>query len=208
LTALFELKDASYESLKDVKTLFKNSFPELDSHIDNLINIVNFLESAGCRYSIDIASGRGFEYYTGVIFQLHLGENEVGGGGRYDALIPLMGGGDVPASGFALYFDYLLNLIEPAGLSQPSLGKVLIKTGSGMIGRGLDIARRLHEAGYIAQFQLGEPPADFRWLLEVQDETPIFVVTDQVGRQRYRLDTMVGVLKLLGGGDDNKDSTA
>ncbi|GAI49934.1 unnamed protein product, partial [marine sediment metagenome] len=98
LTSLLDLKGKSSGILKNLKALFNHSLPELELHIDNFINIADLLEAMGYRYQIDITSGRGFEYYTGIIFQLFSGEGKIGGGGRYDALIPLMGGGDIPAS--------------------------------------------------------------------------------------------------------------
>ena len=79
--------------------------PELKPQIDDFVFIADALQSLGYDYQIDIASVRGFEYYTGVIFQLFVNDEKVGGGGRYDALIPAMGGRHTPASGFALYLD-------------------------------------------------------------------------------------------------------
>ena len=84
--------------------------PEISPPLDDFLKTVALLDELGLKYQINIASGAGFEYYTGLIFQLFIGEEKVGGGGRYDALIPSMGGGDVPASGFALYLDRLMEL--------------------------------------------------------------------------------------------------
>ncbi len=207
LISLLDLKGESSGVLKDARALFSHSFPEIESHMDNLINIVDLLETMGYRYQIDIASGRGFEYYTGVIFQLFVGEDKVGGGGRYDALIPLMGGGDVPASGFALYFGHLMGLVAPAAVPRSKAQRILIRATPGAIKRGFDVARRLHEAGYVAELQLEEQrPADSRWLLELRDEAPFFVMTDLVKRRKLELETADEVLRLVGEGDTNEDS--
>ncbi|MCK4369021.1 MAG: histidine--tRNA ligase family protein, partial [Dehalococcoidales bacterium] len=101
LYSLLELKGKSAEFAKKLKALFAQDLPEFKPYIDDCTNIAELLEALGCDYQIDIASGRGFEYYTGVIFQFFKDEEKIGGGGRYDALIPLMGGEDTPASGFA-----------------------------------------------------------------------------------------------------------
>ena len=116
LTSLLDLKGKSSGFLKNLKALFTLSLPELESPLDDFINIVDLLEALGCDYQIDLASGRGFEYYTGMIFQLFMGEENMGGGGRYDALIPLMGGKNTPASGFALYLDRLMSFVKPETL--------------------------------------------------------------------------------------------
>ena len=75
-------------------------------------------------YKIDMATGRGFEYYTGFIFQLFADGEHVGGGGRYDALIPLLGGKDTPASGFALYLDCLMGMFSQDAATKPTLWKI------------------------------------------------------------------------------------
>jgi len=209
LTSLLGLKGKSSGILKNLKALFNHSLPELEPHIDNFINIVDLLETAGYRYQIDITSGRGFEYYTGIISQLFVGAEKVGGGGRYDALIPLMGGGDIPASGFALYFDSLMDLVKPAMLSRPLTQRILIKAEPEVVRHGFDIARHLHEAGYVAELQLeGQEPADLRWILEVRSKAPLFVLTDRLKHKTFGIKTASEVLKLLGEGDADKDSIA
>jgi len=209
LKALLELKGESSGILKNVKALFNHSLPELEAPIDNLISVVEQLEAMGYRYKIDITSGKGFEYYTGLIFQLFVGDTKIGGGGRYDDLIPLMGGGDVPASGFALYFDYLVDLLDKAALPQAPSRGVLIKAGPGAVKTGFDIAARIRDKGYIAELEHGEQsPSGFRWQLEINDKKPGFVLTDKVKHQTLELDSADKVLMRLGEVDDNQDSTA
>lgn len=73
------------------------------------------------QVTIDFSFGRGLEYYTGVIFEIHcdnsekLGEKQtqVCGGGRYDTLISIIGDcEDVPALGFSFGLERLL-LVMP-----------------------------------------------------------------------------------------------
>ena len=198
LSLLLGLKGKSSGFLKNFKGLFTQNLPELDSSLDNFISIVDLLEALGYNYQIDIASGRGFEYYTGVVFQLFTGKEKVGGGGRYDALIPLMGGRNVPASGFALYLDRLMNLVKPATSAQPLAQRILIKTEPEAIKQGFNMASYLREAGYVAELKLeGQEPANLRWMLEVRSKAPLFVLTDQVQHKRFELKTANEVLALL-----------
>jgi len=199
LSSLLDLKGKSSGFLKNLKSLFTQDLPELEPPLNDFVNIVDLLDAMGYRYQIDITSGRGFEYYTGVIFQLFIGEDKVGGGGRYDALIPLMGGEDIPASGFGLYFDHLMNLIEPATLAKPLAQGVLVRAEPEVLKRGFDIAGYLHEAGYVAELQLGgQQPANLRWRLDVQSKAPLFVLTDRVKHSRFEVQTSDEVLTLLG----------
>jgi len=195
---LLDLKGKSSGFLKNLKALFTQDLAELEPPIDDFISIVDRLEALGYEYQIDIASGRDFEYYTGVIFQFFMGGEKIGGGGRYDALIPLMGGKDTPASGFALYLDRLMNLVKPESLAEPSGQRILIRAQPEAVKGGFDIANRLREAGYVAEFNLGgQELTNLRWTLDVQNKAPLFILTDQVKHRRFEAQTTDEVLKLL-----------
>jgi len=209
VTSLLDLKGESPGLVKNLKALFRHSLPELEPHIDDFVSIVDLLETMGHSYQIDITCGRGFEYYTGVILQLFVDEDKVGGGGRYDALIPLMGGGNVPASGFALYFDRLMDIVEPATLPKPTVKGILIKSEPEAIKQGFNIARYLRETGYVAELDLGgEEPTNVRWVLEVRSSTPIFVLTDRTKCRKSELSTVDEVVAVLEEGNADKDSAA
>ncbi len=198
LTSLLDLKGKSSGSLKNLLALFSQSLPELEPPLNDFINIVDLLEALGCDYQIDLASGRGFEYYTGVIFQLFMGEENIGGGGRYDALIPLMGGKDVPASGFALYLDRLMSLVKPEALAKPQAQRILIRVKPEAIKESFSIASCLREAGYVAELYLGgQGLANWRWTLDVQNKAPLLVLTDQVNHRKFEAQTTDEVLALL-----------
>ncbi len=209
LTSLLDLKGKSSGFLKNLKVLFNQNLSELEPPLDDFINVVELLETLGCDYQIDITSGRGFEYYTGVIFQLFVGTEKIGGGGRYDALIPLMGGENVPASGFALYLDRLMNLVKPETLTGPLNQKILVRAEPGMVKESFDVASCLRDTGYVAEFQLvSQELVDIRWALDVQSKAPLFVLTDQIKRKTFKMQTTAEVLRLLGEKSADKSSFA
>jgi len=198
LASLLNLKGKSSGFLKNLKALFAQSLPELESPLNDFIDVVDLLDTLGCEYRIDLASGRGFEYYTGMMFQLFIGKENVGGGGRYDALIPLMGSKDIPASGFALYLDRLMKLVKPEVLGKSPNRKILIKAEPKAMKEGFDITGCLRDAGYVAELYLGgQESADLKWTLDVQSEAPLLVLTDQIKRKRFELKTSTEVLTLL-----------
>jgi histidyl-tRNA synthetase len=84
------------------------------------------------RSSFDVSLARGLGYYTGTIFELSSPKfgGSLGGGGRYDGLIGLFLGREVPACGFALGFERLLMLMEEGGLFPPDLGALDLVLGS------------------------------------------------------------------------------
>ncbi len=63
---------------------------------------------------IDPYLARGLSYYTGPIFEIRSDDfaGSVGGGGRYDGLIGMFSGQDVPACGFSLGIERILFLLE------------------------------------------------------------------------------------------------
>lgn len=64
---------------------------------------------------------RGLDYYTGLIFEAKIagsGTNSLGGGGRYDNLINELAGLAMPAVGFGLGFDRIVELIKEKDLIQ------------------------------------------------------------------------------------------
>jgi len=207
LSLLLNLKGKSSGFLKNLQVLFNQHLPELKPHIDNFINVVDLLEALGCNYQIDITSGKGFEYYTGVLFQFFKDEEKIGGGGRYDALIPLMGGGSIPASGFALYLDRLMNLVKLEPLAGAE--RILIRAEVGEIEAlkgGSNIAGSLREAGYVTELDLGSRElADFRWILDVS-KGPLFVLSDQVKHRKFKVQTAKEVWAILG--EEGADKTS
>ncbi|MBI4185892.1 MAG: ATP phosphoribosyltransferase regulatory subunit [Chloroflexi bacterium] len=211
LSLLLDLRGKSSGFLKNLKALFQHNLPELETPIDNFINVAELLQALGQDYRIDIASGRGFEYYTGVNYHLLCGEQNVGAGGRYDDLVPLMGGEGIPASGFALYLDPLMDMVKPETFAEPAATRVQVRVEPGdteTAKRGFVLASRLREAGYIAELELGaQKQADFNWSLEVKGKAPHFILTNKVGQRRFEAGTAEEVLALLRK-NVNKDSVA
>jgi histidyl-tRNA synthetase len=207
---LLNLKGRSSGFLKNLKALSAQALPEFEPYFDNFIAIVDILEALGYDYQIDIASGAGFEYYTGVIFQFFSGGEKIGGGGRYDDLIPSMGGGDIPASGFALYLDRLMNLIKPEMLAEPPGQMVLVKPASAELWKqAFSACQRLREAGHVAKLYLGEKaPAGSRWTLEIQDKEPSYLLRDGVKSSRTEAQSVEEVITLLEEESERKGSLA
>jgi len=202
LTPLLGLKGQSPGFLRNLRSLFNRDLPEFEPALNNFIEVTDLLEALGYTYRVDVASGRGFEYYTGVIFQVFAGEERVAGGGRYDDLIPLMGGQEVPACGFALYADRLMGLIAPETFDGHMPERVLVRCSGeqAVVREGFRVARCLRDAGYVAGIDLGEQTlAGLRWTVDVRDRPPRFTVTDLAGRARTGVESADDVVALLGG---------
>jgi len=208
LFPLLSLKGHSSGFLKNLKAISAQSLPEFEPYLNNFIDVVSILEDLGCKYQIDIASGAGFEYYTGIIFQLYSGREKIGGGGRYDDLIPAMGGGDIPASGFALYIDRLINLVEPEALPEPVRALVLVRPESpGEIREAFSIASSLRDAGWTAELALGDgEAANARWLLVIRDRPPKYMLRDVMAQRAVEVQTLNDVMAIIEEKSGHQDS--
>ena len=74
----------------------------------------------------DVTLARGLGYYTGSIFEIQVADlaGSLGGGGRYDGLIGMFLGRDVPACGFAIGLERILLVMEERGMYPASLAQV------------------------------------------------------------------------------------
>jgi histidyl-tRNA synthetase len=64
---------------------------------------------AAGRITLDPSLARGLSYYTGAIMEIAVeGIGSLGGGGRYDNLVGMFLGRDVPACGFSLGLERII----------------------------------------------------------------------------------------------------
>ena len=179
VSMLVDLKGKSSGYLKNIKALPGIS-TELEKELDNFVEITDLLDSLDYEYQIDITSTRRFEYYTGLCFQFFSGSEKIGGGGRYDDLIPLVGGFETPACGFALYIEPLMSLIK-------SESGINIEQGVFIQGESEDkdivkscfqLAQSLRSLGYIAELSYSDSETKWRWTVRVQHADTMFIVID------------------------------
>jgi histidyl-tRNA synthetase len=80
--------------------------------VDDLAEIVltSAITSAGGHIRLDPSLARGLSYYTGAIFEVNVPDlaGSLGGGGRYDNLIGMFLGDNVPACGISLGLERIL----------------------------------------------------------------------------------------------------
>src|SRR5215203_3481231 len=80
--------------------------------VAELQSILDFGEAARIsnRLKIDPSLARGLSYYTGAIMEINVKDlsGSLGGGGRYDNLVGMFLGQDIPACGFSLGLERIL----------------------------------------------------------------------------------------------------
>lgn len=204
IAALVGLKGKSSSFLHNVRASFPKASRDFKSSLEDFISVTTLLDNLGCRYKIDIAAIHGFEYYTGICFQFLAAGKKIGGGGRYDKLVPLMNGKDIPACGFALYVDPIMKLLP---LEREKKGK------SGILVKGQEltpeivktcftVAESLRDAGHPTELDFtGREESSYRWVVLVSGkETYPFMLKDCIqGRQR-NVASVAEILKVVSEG--------
>ncbi len=80
--------------------------------VDELRSIVGYADSSEIahRIEIDPSLARGLSYYTGAIMEISVKDlsGSLGGGGRYDNLVGMFAGQEVPACGFSLGLERII----------------------------------------------------------------------------------------------------
>jgi histidyl-tRNA synthetase len=116
--------------VSNLRSAFTRGIPQMEGPLDELAIVVGTLEGLGHRCLISAAMVRDFEYYTGFAFQFEVEGHRAGGGGRYDALISLIGGKQVPASGFALEAGTLAGLL-PTETPEQQVATIAVEAHDG-----------------------------------------------------------------------------
>ena len=102
--------DADHEGTRRVIADAPTLLDRLDpADAEHFAEVRRLLDSNGVSYEVDATLVRGLDYYTRTVFEFEcerLGaQSGIGGGGRYDGLIELLGGQPTPANGWALGVD-------------------------------------------------------------------------------------------------------
>jgi ATP phosphoribosyltransferase regulatory subunit len=126
------------QSIASARSLLSGS-PRVGWALDELEVLTATLAEAGlgARVAIDLSESRSLDYYTGLVFRIYGGLMgfEVGGGGRYDALLGRLGR-PMPAIGFMLGLDRLALLVgrqgapavPPGSAPAPVVGRTLAES--------------------------------------------------------------------------------
>ena len=118
LDAVFNTTGNNLERLEALQALMTDS-PAAQQGIDGLKTIIGLLDAMQvnpARVKFEARLARGLDYYTGAVWeavlpkQPHIGS--LSGGGRYDELIGLYSGRDLPAVGATIGLDRMFAAME------------------------------------------------------------------------------------------------
>lgn len=135
------------------------------THFQELLNL---LTEEKIEYQIDSHLVRGIDYYTRTIFEFKpkvtssSSQDTFAAGGRYDNLVKELGGSDIPAVGWAIGVERLIEQLSKEPVSQEQRAKskeqffYLATVGEKTRKEGLKILQNLRKEGFFVETGLYE----------------------------------------------------
>jgi histidyl-tRNA synthetase len=153
--------DAKHEPTQRVMAgapLLLDRLPAED--LEHFEQVKALLDETGLAYTVDPTMVRGLDYYTRTLFEfqsdaLSSAQNTLGGGGRYDGLVEIIGGPPTPGMGWAAGVERILLSSPPPPVAQPPLDLYVAYTGPEHAAAAFRLAADARRAGHAARLELG-----------------------------------------------------
>ncbi len=148
--------------------------PQIVDHLDeeshqHFVKVLEHLDELEIPYVLNPRLVRGLDYYTGTVFELwpqsdqpddeaaikSSAQSALGGGGRYDLLIKMLGGQATPAIGFASGIERLIMAMKERDVPKPPAAHpdvFVAQLGDAARKKSLKLFEELRQSG----FQVGE----------------------------------------------------
>ena len=128
------------------------------NNLDNVVDIIRNINNVNIEFDPTLV--RGMSYYTGLIFEIEVVDypGSIAGGGRYDNMIEKYANVSVPACGFSIGFERLINILMENGYQIPNDKKkyalLLDKdVSTDTLKKAIEKATDLRGQGYIVNIQ-------------------------------------------------------
>ena len=111
------IKGKPEEALSKIENYIKD-FKEGKEGIEELKQLFSYLRIFGIDekfYELDLSLARGLDYYTGPIYETVVKKPNIGsitGGGRYDKLIGIFSGIEIPATGTSFGIERIIEIMD------------------------------------------------------------------------------------------------
>jgi histidyl-tRNA synthetase len=198
--------DADHEGTRRVMA----DAPRLLDHLgaedsEHFAQVRALLDEASVSYEIDSTLVRGLDYYTRTVFEFTsdaLGaQSGVGGGGRYDGLVELLGGRPTPGMGWAAGVERMMLAGDAAATAARPLDVFVALESPGARRAAFGLLEAARSAGLSAQMelagrslkgQLGQADAlGARYVAIVDDGATTLKDMQDGGQERIATDTVV-----------------
>lgn len=155
---------------------------------DAIRDIANYLESLNISkdvFQFESTLARGLDYYTGLIMEVEIDGYDVGsiaGGGRYDNLIGVFAGRDIPAVGFSFGFDRIIEAMEELDLFPKDLSKnnvFVAFSNSELQKKALEVTTKLRDKGVNAEYYLEDTTLEKQLKYADKKQIPFCIIVEE-----------------------------
>ncbi|MDP2629648.1 MAG: histidine--tRNA ligase [Candidatus Harrisonbacteria bacterium] len=162
------LLDSKEKNIEEMRSEAPNILDHLDGDSkDHFMEVLEYLEDLSLPYTLDHTLVRGLDYYSHTVFEFVLDRKEgeeglnlaLGGGGRYDYLVELLGGRATPAVGSAPGVSRIVDVMKRRQLvtaKRPQKRVFLIHIGELPKKKSLTIIEDLRRANVAVTEALGK----------------------------------------------------
>jgi len=131
-----------------------------DASKERFTKVLEYLDDMGVNYELDHRLVRGLDYYTHTVFEVVSQEGglSIGGGGRYDGLVKLLGGPATPAVGFGVGLERTISLLKKQKVNVPEVAfsdVFIVQLGDKAKKKAIKTIDQLDDAGYRVAHALG-----------------------------------------------------
>jgi len=123
--------------------------------------VLEHLDEMKVPYELAPNLVRGLDYYTHTIFEIVTADDDtaLGGGGRYDGLIKLLGGADTPAVGYAGGVERTIDALKKQEVLIPEMVKTdifVVQLGERAKSKVVDLISQLEQIGLRVSSLMGK----------------------------------------------------
>ncbi|MEM1662620.1 MAG: histidine--tRNA ligase [Pyrobaculum sp.] len=141
--------------------------------------LLNYLKDVDLsKFKFDMSIVRGLDYYTGMVFEAFAGDYKlaVGGGGRYDDLLEQYSGVKIPALGFAIGVERLMETLSLQEVERP-LDYYIYIFDDDAYHYAYTIAKKLRKLGHSVVIELGDKHIKeaFEYMLKIGTKKLIII---------------------------------
>ncbi len=154
-------EDGVREELKDLAPFLDrflefnvdlSELPEKTANIADakgeLLKLGEYLDDFGVLWAFNVFIVRGLDYYTGPIFETFADRpTSIASGGRYDRLIGMLGGKDIPATGMSIGVDRVLDLYVDSMNLRADEADVYVAVIPGYEDAAIQVAQKIRASG-------------------------------------------------------------
>ena len=179
--------------------------------LDDMGILFDYLEITGTdKYcTFDLSLARGLDYYTGLIYETVLTDTDkvgsISGGGRFDNLVGMFSGKQIPAVGVSIGIERIFNILEEKYKDSPDIRSVETEVFVAVIGKNLTkerfkVLNELWDNGIKAEILYNENPRmDKQMDYAVNNKIPfmVFIGENELKENKLKIKCMANSSEII-----------